>query len=241
MSNVNKKVKIISHRGFTTDNVQENTIEAFEHAISLQADMIETDVREMQDGTLVCAHNPDWRGTKLRDMSYEKWKAETKAKEGWQPPRLSEVLRLCAGVIPINLEIKEKSLSKKVVKEVEQYPELNVIISSFNDQVVKEVKMINGDIATALVIGKSMLTPTLNKKLYWQDYSPEKRLENVKADAVCPHHRLVDEDFIQRLQNEGYDIFVWTVNSSARMKKVAQLGVNGIFTDQVPLAMKLLR
>ncbi|TAL30768.1 MAG: glycerophosphodiester phosphodiesterase [Alphaproteobacteria bacterium] len=49
-------VKIIAHRGYSS-LYPENSLEGFEQAWKLGADMIETDIREASDGSLICSHD----------------------------------------------------------------------------------------------------------------------------------------------------------------------------------------
>jgi len=48
---------IIAHRGGAPGEI-ENSATAFEHALSLDVDMLEFDLRQSGDGQLVLAHNP---------------------------------------------------------------------------------------------------------------------------------------------------------------------------------------
>ncbi|MFB4163124.1 glycerophosphodiester phosphodiesterase [Alteribacillus sp. JSM 102045] len=238
-SSTKTRLQIISHRGSTTQSIKENTIEAFQRAIDLQADMIETDIRKTKDGKLVCAHNPDWNGKIIKDMTYEHWKKNTMDKEGWRPPLLEEVFELCKGVIPLNLELKEHGLEDEVIAALpSSYPTQHLLFSSFEDEVVKRIKNINETFQTALIVGKSLFSSSSKKFSYWKDYYPETRLDQAKVDAICPHHRLANKNFIDRMHQKRYEVNVWTVNSNEKMKKMKTAGVDAIFTDNVKLALK---
>ncbi|SDH70486.1 glycerophosphodiester phosphodiesterase [Alteribacillus bidgolensis] len=235
------RLQIISHRGATTESIKENTIDAFQHAIDMQADMIETDVRQTKDGKLVCAHNPDWNGIMLKEITYENWKKNTEAKEGWRPPLLTEVLHLCEGVIPLNLELKEHGLEERVISRLPaSYPIHDILFSSFEDEVIKKIKSMNETFQTALIVGKSLFSSSSKKFSYWKDFYPENRLKQAKADAICPHYRLANKSFVDRMHKHGYEVNVWTVNSAEKIKKIQGARVDGIFTDNVVLAQKQL-
>lgn len=49
-------VKIIAHRGYSS-LYPDNSLEGFEKASTLGANMIETDIREARDGALICSHD----------------------------------------------------------------------------------------------------------------------------------------------------------------------------------------
>jgi glycerophosphoryl diester phosphodiesterase len=52
-----KDLKIIAHRGYSS-LYPDNTMESFEQAVKAGADVIETDIREAKDGSLICSHDP---------------------------------------------------------------------------------------------------------------------------------------------------------------------------------------
>ncbi|SDH63165.1 glycerophosphoryl diester phosphodiesterase [Alteribacillus persepolensis] len=231
-------LRVISHRGQTSEHVHENTLEAFQQAVDLGADAIETDVRQTKDRQLVCTHDRSWNGQLIKNMTYDEWKRQTVKKEGWRPPLLSEVLSMCEGTIPLNLEIKEKGLEEEIVKGIPvSYPIHELLFSSFDDTVIEKLKQINQTFQTALVIGKSLL-PSSNKSVsYLQDLYPEERLRKTKADAVCPYHLLASKAFIARMHRQGYEVNVWTVNSKEKIRKLKAFQVDAIFTDDVKLAL----
>lgn len=52
-----KDLKIIAHRGYSS-LYPDNSIESFGQAVKAGADVIETDIREAKDGSLICSHDP---------------------------------------------------------------------------------------------------------------------------------------------------------------------------------------
>lgn len=236
-----KQFYIIAHRGYAPRSIHENTMEAFDKAVSCHASMIETDIRVLKDGTLVCVHDRTWNGLALQEMTYDEWVEKTMEKEGFRPPILKEVLAHYHDVIPLNLEIKDKGIEEKVLKEVEAFPAKELWLSSFEDEVIRRIKELNANIKTALVVGRSVLKKRPKGTSYWDDYFPEKRLYNTQADGICPHYLLVNPSFVQRMKKEGYPIFAWTVNQVERMKKMKELGIDGLFTDKLTTAIQTLR
>ena len=53
-----QKILIASHRGRFGGNIVENTLSAFEAAVSCGADIVETDIRRTADGEMVLFHDP---------------------------------------------------------------------------------------------------------------------------------------------------------------------------------------
>lgn len=50
-------IKIIAHRGYSS-LYPDNSQESFEQAVAIGANIIETDIREAADGSLICSHDP---------------------------------------------------------------------------------------------------------------------------------------------------------------------------------------
>ncbi len=60
-------------------------------------------------------------------------------------------------------------------------------------------------------------------------------------DYVIPHRSLVKKALVQELHSAGRKIFVWTVNSKKEMLRLADLGVDGIISDNTELLVRTLR
>jgi hypothetical protein len=69
-------MKILAHRGSTTRNVIENTISAFQRALSFAADGIETDVRLTSDGAAVII-----LGDLVNEVGPTFWNLEIKSRD----------------------------------------------------------------------------------------------------------------------------------------------------------------
>lgn len=63
--------------------------------------------------------------------------------------------------------------------------------------------------------------------------SPEKNLEELgfKPDVYSPYYRLLSQDKINRLHEQGIKVIPWTVNQPDDMKRLKSWGVDGLITD----------
>ncbi len=52
---------------------------------------------------------------------------------------------------------------------------------------------------------------------------------------------LVDRAFVRAARRVGIEVHTWTINESARMRALLDLGVHGIVTDRPDLLRELLR
>jgi glycerophosphoryl diester phosphodiesterase len=108
---------VISHRGNHTD-APENTMKAYENAITVGADYIEIDLRTTKDSQLVIMHDASidrmTNGSgKIKDLilaELSTYQVEEKSKPEWGKfaiPQFEEVLKLVKNKINIYLDFKE--------------------------------------------------------------------------------------------------------------------------------------
>lgn len=93
-----------------------------------------------------------------------------------------------------------------------------VLISSFNHEYLKQVKILQPSLATGALVDVFVPDPvTMLKELSAQAYHPSKDV-------------IIDKQ-VKELRQAGYDVYVWTVNEEDEMRKFIEMGVSGIITD----------
>ncbi|MCR5149530.1 MAG: glycerophosphodiester phosphodiesterase [Eubacterium sp.] len=225
--------KVIAHRGASHLARRENTIESFEIAIKLKADMVEFDVRQTKDNELVVFHDSVFNEMPIAWQNYEDMK-KAAAAEGFEVPLLIDVVKLCKGRIRMDVEIKESGYEERVVKLLTENLDYNEYsIKSFKDEVVKKIKELDSSIVTGLLIGKKHASPWNILKQYF----PERRLHDCRADFVSPNYKLVTRFFVRRMHMRGIPVLVWTVNDKKKMLKLFRMKVNAIITDKPDAAL----
>jgi glycerophosphoryl diester phosphodiesterase len=135
----------------------------------------------------------------------------------------------------VNVEIKDASGTPGdavvVQKTVALIAELGmvdqVMISSFNHTYIQKVKSLNPAIVTAALVEKA-------------DPDPAALLRRTGAQAYNPDVKVITPEVIRSLRGQGFDVYVWTVNDAATMKKLIDAGVSGIFTDYPQLLKTVL-
>jgi glycerophosphoryl diester phosphodiesterase len=94
---------VVAHRGAWGEAPQ-NSIQAFEEAVSLGCDAVELDVRRTSDGRLVVVHDARIGGRSVAASDH----GELRARMGDERPHgLEEVLERLAGRIAVDIELKE--------------------------------------------------------------------------------------------------------------------------------------
>lgn len=94
-----------------------------------------------------------------------------------------------------------------------------VIVKSFDAEFLNTLKKYHPEVKTSFLIYK---TP-------WQE-----KLRNLdfKPEVISPHYRqLRNKEQVEELQALGYKVIPWTVNSKRRIRKMINLGVDGIISD----------
>ncbi len=126
----------------------------------------------------------------------------------------------------INVEIKDLRrtpgdavIVRKVLDAITNLKmEEQVWLSSFNHLYIEQTKKTTPAIRTGALVE-------------WLDLNPLARLRQVGAQSYNPGIRLANPRTVRAIREQGYDVFVWTVNKETSMRKLIKAGVTGIFTD----------
>ena len=143
---------VIAHRGASAHAV-DNSIDAFAKAIDAGADMVEFDVRRTADDQLIAFHDPAVGRVPVGRLT----RAELAARVGYEPPLVDEVLELTAGRIGLDVELKEDGYVERVVAAVvaRHGAGENVVVNSFLDDVVRQVRSNGHDVRAGLLLGRA--------------------------------------------------------------------------------------
>ncbi|WP_455717010.1 glycerophosphodiester phosphodiesterase [Anaerosporobacter sp.] len=222
-----RKPLIIAHRGAKSLAKYENTLEAFQIAIDLKLQMVEFDIRQTKDKKLIIYHNPTIGCRKISELTYHQLTIIAN-KKGFEVPLLEDVLKLCQGKIQLDIEFKESGYEKEVVDLVTTYFNYDeFIMISFSDKIIKEVKRLDSNIRTGLLIG--LEGASLFQRL--QEFYPLRRLKNTNADFIAAHYYLVTRFLLHLCKKHHYDLVVWTVNRDRTYHKLRKQRVTAIVTD----------
>jgi glycerophosphoryl diester phosphodiesterase len=219
---------VIAHRGAwgraAPGGAAKNTLEAFEGAISLGADMIEFDVRRTRDDQLIAYHDARVRAVPTSSLRYDALRAKGSRS---RPPRLDDVLALAKGRIALNLELKEPGYVAEVIALLRAFGLDRCLVTSFLDDVVLEAKALAPELRTGLVVAAGARRALTT------------RVAAAKADCVALHRRLADPPTLARAAASGIPCLVWTVNTPRAMDAyLGHAAVAGVITDRPALALE---
>ena len=225
--------KIVAHRGASYLAKRENTIESFRLAIDLNADMVEFDVRCTSDRKLVVFHDSTFGDMPISYQTYEELNRSA-AEEGFRVPTFEEVVRLCAGRIFMDIEVKDGGYEKELVHILHKYcTNEQYSVKSFFDPIVYRVKKIDPQITTGLLLGKD------HPGFIWRmkEVFPVRRLRQAKCDFVAPFWVFSSRGFVWRMHRRGYPVYVWTVNTPGLVRKLLKRKVDGVITDKPDMGL----
>lgn len=240
------RVLNLGHRGFP-EKAPENTTPAFVKAMEAGAHGIELDVRLSSDGALVVIHNrtvdqtTDGRGqvsrltlAELKALDAGAWFSPEFA--GTRISTLEETIEALPKNAFINIEIKSSAvtgsaLEQKVSAVINSHSLYGrVIVSSFNPFSLVRIKKMNRRIPVGMLY--LPILPVL----------PRFNLLNlIKPEALHPHYKKVNAAYMAQARFQSYRVNVWTVNTLAEMKKMLDMGVDGIITNRPDILDQLLQ
>ena len=217
-----KNKLIIAHRGVTSP-ARENTLEAFQKAIDLGADMIEFDVRRTRDQRYVIYHDPEIAGKPLCSITCLELRQIGRAR-GFHVPELEEVLHLTRGRIGLDIELKEEGCERELVDRICDFlPAEDFVVSSFHAGSLSKVKQYRFAVRTGFIFRDSAaLAADVLRDVDW----------------LLPVQGLASGERLRRMERAGKKIAVWTVNDAGHMKQFLEdERIEGIITDRTDAAL----
>ncbi len=232
---------IIAHRG-ASHYAPENTLAAFRLAVAQHADAIELDAKLTRDGRVVVMHDNTVDRTTNGHGAVRKmaWRDLQKLSAGGDPhdpdtaiPLLADVLQAVASDLMVNIELTNyasptDALPDKVANLITALGvQDRVWISSFNPLTLWRFARRMPSVPVGFL---------LDQRYPWL-YRLAKHF--VRHEAVEPHLSLVTASAVTRWHQEGKRVLVYTVNQATAMRRLFRWGVDGIYTDDPPLAQQV--
>lgn len=228
-----------AHRGGAGD-WPENTMPAFEGAVALDYRYVETDVHVTSDGVLVAFHDESLdrvtdRAGLIRELP---WSEVAAARvDGREPiPLLEDIL----GTWPdlrVNIDPKHDSSVGPLVDAIRRTGALErVCIGSFSDRRLARVRT---ELGPRLC---TSLGPKGIAKLKAASFGAPGSLPAPCAQVPVRSGRVTvtDARFVRGAHRLGMQVHVWTIDDPAEMRRLLDLGVDGIMTDRPALLREVL-
>lgn len=232
--------QIFAHRGAKGLVKHENTLEAFQKAIEINADGIELDVRKTKDNILIIIHDNIINNLLINHLSYCEVLNESK-KLGFIVPTLKEVLLLCKGKIFLDIEIKAYGTEKEIIDLVLQYLDYHEFaLRCFDIETVKNIKIIDPKIYSILLLGNNQRKNFLKNR--FNDIFFKKNAKYANCNEISPYYKLLFFNYVKRAKKIGLNVSTWTVNTKKDLKKVIfKKHVDKVITNHPDLAIEVLK
>ena len=215
---------VIAHRGVHVV-VPENTLAAFEAAVALGANGIETDVRISFDGLPVLIHDRVIAsGQPVADLT----RREIEHTVGHQVPTLDEALEQFSGVL-WNVEIKTTNALSSVIRVLEKHQaDHRIVVTSFCHDLVATC-------ASALKVNCGLLIAhrprTFGSLL--ADFNGD---GNPRVNHIVWNYDVLDDTLLKQAAIEGFRNFVYGPVTKIEHDYCRELGMDGVITDYPLLA-----
>jgi glycerophosphoryl diester phosphodiesterase len=215
-----------AHRG-GSEYAPENTLSSFYLGLLQGANGIETDVQKTKDGVLVLFHDDtvdrvtDGTG-KLCDYTFEelrKLKVYGSCTTGFYDRiiTLREFLENFARYdISFAMELKGPDVEEGTLSMIKEFGVLEkTTFTSFQLDYIKKIKELDKNARVGYLC-------------FPEDTDADEKLLAFGAEEIAPEAIAINEDTIAKWRAKGLGVRAWGVTSIAIMKKMADLGVDGM-------------
>jgi glycerophosphoryl diester phosphodiesterase len=224
-------IEIIAHRGASRER-PENTVAAFVRAIELGADGIELDVHLTADDVLIVHHDarphdppsPALANRGIRSLTAQELSAFRV--RGESIPTLSQVIDAVGGRLKIYCELKGAGTAAPALKLLEKLGAA-AAVHAFDHRQVAEARRLIPAIARGVLEASYHIVPT-------------DTMASVDARDLWQDAAMIDRAMVQAAHARGGRVIAWTVDTPDEMRRLAEIGVDGLCTNDVALCRSTL-
>jgi glycerophosphoryl diester phosphodiesterase len=231
---------LFAHRGYSKI-APENTLAAFQEALSRKIPGVELDIHLCRSGELVVTHDDNLirvTGTdgivenldysEMKKLDAGKWKDSKFT--GERLPLLQDVFDLLGSNVYYDIEIKSRKTARtgietKLFELIKLYKlEERCIVSSFNPMPLKYFKQSSSQIPTAIIY-------SVTDELPWYLRHGEGKWI-ASADILKPEYVKINKTSMFVNNTIGRrPILPWTIDDPEEAARLISLGVNGIISN----------
>ena len=249
--------RVIAHRG-DSRNYPENTLPAFESAVRMGIDVVETDIHLTKDGVLVIWHDPtlerntDGSG-RIEDHTLEELRrfdaGYTFTQDGGKtfPFRgkgvrictLAEALEHCPGQrFNIDLKTKCPEIVDEFIKVIREHDAVDRVVgASFHLSNLKRLRRLAPDFLTSITTAE--VVPLLFRQKTHTLPKAFKRKIIFQIPMAAGPVKVVTPAFVKAMHQRGAVVMVWTINDEETMRRLFAMGVDSVMTDDPALVIKV--
>lgn len=241
-----KEILNVSHRG-ASGHAPEHTITSYKMGEKMHGDYIEVDLQMTKDGELIAMHDEtldrttngtgqvkDYTLEEIKQLDAGSWfnqKYPEKAKaeyEGLKVPTLEEVFQTFGKNANYYIETKSPEvypgMEQKLADMVKEY-DINkdtLLVQSFSADSLLKMNQIDPSMKLVQLMwytSPAVLTDA------------EVQVIKQYAIGIGPNSAMIDQEYVQKVVENGLEIHPYTVNDKDEMQKLIAWGVTGMFTN----------
>ncbi len=211
---------VIAHRGASAREV-ENSLAAFRAAGPLGADAVELDIHATADGVLVVHHDETIAGRYHVPHLTARQVRELRLANGEPVPTLPEALDAAGPQLAVFVEVKSLApqFDERLFDALSHGPNSSgYAVHSFDHRIVRRL---------------GLERPSLPRGVLSSSYlvQPLAALEDAGAMVLWQERTLVDGALADVLHRAGMQLIAWTVDDPGEMRRLLELGVDGLCTN----------
>jgi glycerophosphoryl diester phosphodiesterase len=225
-----------AHRGGASDN-PENTMPAFQHAVDLGYTYLETDVHATSDGVLLAFHDAKLdRTTDRTGVISELPLSEVSAArvDGREPIPLFEDLMEEFPTARVNIDCKADRAVDALIAALKRLDCLDrVLVGAFSDARLRRFRREFGDALCTSFGPRQIAALRLTGRVPWGGQAAQ---VPVRQGPLT----IVNAKTVERAHRRGLHVHVWTIDEASEMRRLLDLGVDGIMTDRPQVLKEVL-
>lgn len=217
---------VVGHRGAASLVPPGNTLASLRRAVEAGADMLEVDVRRTRDDRLVLDHESvhllDGVEVPLRDRGFAHWRTHG-GDWGQELTTLEDAFALASEAgVGLMLDFKEPGTETLLARAIRRSGfALDALVVAGAPAASRRIlRGLDPRIPLSLTLDMDeahLITPAL--------------LLALDTQAVTWHHRLLTPALVDILHRREKIVYAWTVDLSEDVRRMRELGVDGIITN----------
>lgn len=207
---------LLGHRG-ASRYAPENTFAAFDLALEHGCDGFEFDVRYTSDARAVVCHDPQIRGLEIETSTL----ASLIGSDGVNLACADDVIRRYGPRAFLDIELKVAGEIGPILAALGDAPRADsFVISSFLPELLEAVYARLQGIPLGLIC---------------ESASQLRRWSTLPVTFVMPNRKLATPTLIGELRAAHKRTIIWTVNEEKEMRRFAEIGADGLISDDTRL------
>ena len=254
-----KSFLVMAHRGGRSLG-PESTLFTFQRAIEVGSDVLEMDIRATRDNHLVVFHDAtldrttdgsgriaDFLLSELKSLdagfhwSTDNGKTQPLRARSIRIPSLAEVFQAFPQTL-MNLEIKEPraDIATTLCRLIKQHNmSSKVMVACYDADTLGQFRKQCPKVATSAAFSEAAIFFSLQRLRLQSLYSPSAIA--LQVPEKFENTTVVNRKFVKAAHQRNISVHVWTVNDAEDMRRLIDMGVDGIMTDYPQRLQEILK